>query len=61
MLNAQVYTDKPCTLEVLSETIPGENQGVPVVLERIINNFATRLQLCLNKNRGHLTDVIFRS
>jgi hypothetical protein len=61
-LKAQVYIDKPRTLEALSETITREIQRVSrAMLERSIDNFATRLQECLDKNGRHLPDVIFRS
>lgn len=61
-LKSNVYIDKPRTLEALSETITCEIEKIPrAMLERSMDDFATRLQECLDKNRRHLTDVIFRT
>jgi len=57
-LKARVYINKLRTLEELSENITREIQRM---FERSMDNFATRLQECLDKNGCHLTDVIFQS
>ena len=61
-LKSKVYIDKPQTLEALSETKTHEIERIPrAMLEKSMDDFAIRLQECIDKNGHHLSDVIFRT
>lgn len=58
-LKAQIYINNPHTLEELSKNVTLEIQRIPrAMLERSIDNFDTRLQEYINKNRCNFLELI---
>jgi hypothetical protein len=61
-LKARVYTNRPRTIQVLKLSIRQEIAAVPEdMLENAMQNFEERLQMCVQQDGLHLTDIIFRT
>jgi len=60
-LKSQVFkAPAPHTVQELKHRIREEVERIPVeMLQRVMSDFRTRLTECLQRNGGHLTDVIF--
>lgn len=60
-LKARVFNNRPRTLRVLKDNITEEIRAInQEMLQRVTDNFQSRLQQCLEKRGGHLKDVIFK-
>lgn len=61
-LKGRVYNNNPKTLTELKSNIRQEISGIgKVVLSRVIENFAKRLNECEERRRGHLDNIIFKT
>jgi vacuolar-type H+-ATPase subunit E/Vma4 len=59
---AKVYTNRPRTIQELKVSIRQEIAAVPEdMLENALQNFEERLQMCVQQEGRHLTDIIFRT
>ena len=59
-LKSKVYANAPQTIQNLKNNIRAEIVAVdPVLLERVIENFVTRMQACKKNLGGHMNDIIF--
>jgi len=60
-LKDRVYRRRIVTIQELNQAIVDEVAAIDEDLRRCVyGNFQTRLQQCVDVNRGHLPDVIFR-
>jgi hypothetical protein len=60
-LKAEVYKHRPRNLQTLKEAIRTEICLIPQeMLERVMRNFTSRLQQCLDNDGHHLADIIFK-
>jgi hypothetical protein len=56
-----VYTNRPRTIQELKLSIRQEIAAVPEdTLEIAMHNFEEKLQMCVQQEGRHLTDIIFR-
>jgi hypothetical protein len=61
-LKAQVYQHRPQTLEGLKEEITQELAAIPPEMtSMIMEKYRERLNQCINNERRHLSDVVFKS
>lgn len=59
-LKCKVYTQPPQDLRELKQKIPDEINAVPrAMLQRVIENFGSRLRECENMNGAHLSNTLF--
>ena len=60
-LKSKVYVNRPGTLDALKVAITQEIASIrTVLLEKVFNNFTSRLEECMVRDGQHLTDVIFK-
>jgi hypothetical protein len=60
-LKAEVYKHRPRNLQTLNEAIRTEIRCIPQeMLERVMRNFTSRLQQCLDNDGHRLADIIFK-
>ena len=60
-LKARVFENRPQTLQALKDNITREIRAINQdMLLRVIENFQSRLQECLEKRGGHLKEIIFK-
>ena len=59
-LKSIVYSNCPSTLTHLKNNISVANTPIDM-LERVDRNFRVRLTQCIEKNRRHLTNIIFKT
>jgi hypothetical protein len=60
-LTAEVYKHRPRNLQTLKEAIRTEIRRIPQeMLERVMRNFTSPLQQCLDNDGHHLADIIFK-
>jgi hypothetical protein len=60
-LKAEVYKHRPRNLQTLKEAIRTEIRRIPKeMLERVMRNFTSPLQQCLDNDGHHLADIIFK-
>lgn len=59
-LKTKVFqADPPRTIEALKQRIVDEIRSIPInMLRRVMQNFQSRLQECIDRNGGHLVDVV---
>lgn len=61
-LKDRVYRSKPRTTEELKQSIQHEIQTVPLeMIRRAMQNFRQRLELCIQNEGQHLSDVVFHT
>lgn len=61
-LKNKVYIHKPRTLDELKDAISQEIRNIPrEMLERVMSNFARRLDLCIQNEGRHLPSVVFHT
>jgi hypothetical protein len=57
-LKSKVYEKRPRTTEDLKENIRDEVAAIsPIMLQRVMQNFQTRLRECVGNNGRHLKDI----
>ena len=59
-LKDRVFWRRIMTIQELKQAIVNEVAAIDDLRRRVYGNFQTRLQQCIDVNRGHLPDVIFR-
>ncbi|CAK9810866.1 Mariner Mos1 transposase [Anthophora plagiata] len=61
-LKAEVFKDRPTSLNQLKEAIQEEIEGISSdMLARVMQNFQERLQMCIGRQGHHLDDIIFKT
>ena len=61
-LKSKVYTQRPRSVEELKDAIRHEIAAItPMMINRVIDNFHKRVNLCVNNHGRHLTDLIFKT
>ena len=61
-LKSKVYTQRPRSVEELKDAIRHEIAAItPMMINRVIDNFHKRVNLCVNNHGKHLTDLIFKT
>uniref|UniRef100_A0A8D9FCT5 Uncharacterized protein n=1 Tax=Cacopsylla melanoneura TaxID=428564 RepID=A0A8D9FCT5_9HEMI len=59
-LKAEVYKDRPRTLEELKNNTRREIDRIPIeMLTKVNRNFRNRLRQCIDSNGRHLNGVLF--
>lgn len=59
-LKAKVFAEKPRTIQELKAVIRQKIEEIPQeMIEKVMENFRKRLQLCINLRGHHLKDIIF--
>lgn len=60
-VKAQVYADKPATIEHLEANVEREILAVrPEVLERVMRNWTNRMAYLKRSRGGHMSEIIFK-
>ena len=61
-LKLKVYRNRPQSIKHLKDAICQEITAIPhEMICRVMDNFQERLRQCVNNNRSHLTDLIFKT
>ena len=61
-VKAQVYADKPATIEHLEANITSQVHAVrPEVLERVMQNWTDRMGFLKRSRGGHMPEIIFKN
>ena len=61
-LKSKVYTQRPRAVEELKDAIRHEIAAItPEMINRVIDHFHKRVNLCVDNHGKHLTDLIFKT